>query len=423
MANNKIRIIVAHPGRQHSFRIATALKEKNLLFKYVTTVYDKENSLIMRIIKCFISKENRKRASKRRCPGLNDSDVVLFEQFLSFILLLVLRIDKTRKFSNALNDFISVRFQRKLAKYVLDNNVDIVISFDANSRELFRILKKEKPSVICIMDNAAPNRHYLYKTYNENIENCGPFTEGFKTFKYLVDEKSTLRFVEEIKLADYHIVASSFSRDALLYDGVPSSNIFVIPYGINSTLKCRPPKASADLKLNLLYVGRVDQRKGIYQILEAAKYLHNSNIIFNIVGPGVELMSDLFQPYKPYVNFHGPAYFEKLKEHYMSNDVFLFPSMGDGFGLVLLEAMAAGLPVIASKNSGGIDIIDEGINGFLIDSCNTKQLIEKINWFYHHLDQLPKMSINAYEAASQYTWERYDEQLVSVISNFKIINK
>lgn len=415
MDNNSYKIIVAHPGRQHSFRLATALKEKKLLFKYVTTVYDKKSSFLMKIIKCFISKQNRKRASDRSCPILTDLDVVLFEQNLSFLLLLVIRLDKTRKLANALNDYISVRFQRKLAKYAIRNKVDAVISFDANSQELFKILKKEAPSIVCIMDNAAPNRHYLYKIYNDNMAKCGPFTEGFKTFKYLVDEKSTERFAREIKLADYHIVASTFSKEALLYEGIDSSKVFVIPYGIVTNLECRPPKIIDDKKLNLLYVGRVDQRKGIYQILEAAKAISDPNIVFNIVGPGADLTPDLFVPYQKYVRFHGSAFFEKLKEHYTTNDVFLFPSMGDGFGFVLLEAMGAGLPVIASRNSGGPDVVKEGVNGFTIESCNTEALVESIKWFYEHLDQLPAMSRNAYETSKIFTWERYNEQLVKVI--------
>ena len=83
-----------HPGKQHSFRVASALKQSGLLYKYITTVYDKEDSIMMKLVKKFVNKENQKRASNRKCEGLKDEDVVLFETFLSLLLLLATRLDK-----------------------------------------------------------------------------------------------------------------------------------------------------------------------------------------------------------------------------------------------------------------------------------------------------------------------------------------
>lgn len=67
-----MKIIVAHPGRQHSFRVAKTLKESGMLYKYATTVYNKDNSLFMRFVKLFLSKDNLERARKRKCPSLLD---------------------------------------------------------------------------------------------------------------------------------------------------------------------------------------------------------------------------------------------------------------------------------------------------------------------------------------------------------------
>ena len=110
---DKPKVIVAHPGRQHSFRVAKALKEAGLLYKYVTTIYDKEDSVLMKVVKLFLNRENKRRASNRKCASLEDSDVVLMESFLSYILLFVYRVDKQQRFARWLNDFISKRFQIK----------------------------------------------------------------------------------------------------------------------------------------------------------------------------------------------------------------------------------------------------------------------------------------------------------------------
>ena len=205
------------------------------------------------------------------------------------------------------------------------------------------------------------------------------------------------------------------------YDGVSDNHIFVVGYGIDANRFIDEPRIYDKGKLNLIYVGEVNQRKGIYQICEAAKKLNNPNIEFNIIGTGYEAQKALLSPYEKYVTFHGPQYFEKLQNHLKHNHVFLFPSMGDGFGLVLLEAMAAGLPVIASYNSAGPDIVSEGDNGFLIDTCNENALVSKIKWFLNNQDKMQRMSKRAIETARLFTWERYESGIVNAVSN--IINR
>ena len=365
---DKPKVILAHPGRQHSFRVAKALKEAGLLYKYVTTVYDKEDSLLMKVTKLFLNKENKRRASNRKCASLDDKDVVLFESFLSYILLFLYRFDKKQHLARWFNDFISKRFQIKLAKFAIKQKADVVICYDANCLYCFEYLKLHAPHIKRVMDNAAPNRNYLNKIYTENKEKCGPFVDHLKTYKYLFDKDEAKRFADEISFVDYHIVASEFSKKALEYEGVPSDHIFVVAYGIDENRFISEPRTYENGKLNLIYVGEVNQRKGIYQICEAAKNLNNPNIEFNIIGAGYEAQKELLAPYEKYVTFHGQQYFEKLQAHLKHNHVFLFPSMGDGFGLVLLEAMAAGLPVIASYNSAGPDLVTEGVNGFLINA-------------------------------------------------------
>lgn len=421
MENKKLRVIVAHPGRQHSYRVATALKESGLLYKYVTTVYDKEDSFVMKLVKLLISKENSKRAANRRCPGLVDSDVVLFCNILSIIQLLLARLDNKRFIANKFGAYISKRFQVKLAYYAIKNNVDVVISYDTNSTVLFQILKEKAPQILRIMDNAHPNRHYLYKVYNEKLDKCGMFKKTLSACGYILDSANAKTFGEEIKLADYHIVASSFSEEALLYEGVDKSKIFKIPYGVDKNKFVTPKRDYISGKLNVMFLGEINQRKGIYQLLEAAKYINNKNIVFNIIGSGGEYYSELYAPYKEYVRFHGRIPFEDLLEQLSINHIFVFPTMGEGFGLVLLEAMAAGLPVITTPYCAGRDIVDEGSNGFIIDSCDTNDLIKKILWCYENLDKLEIMSNNARETAKKFSWERYNNGIVDAVKLSNII--
>lgn len=417
MENNELdyqKIIVAHPGRQHSFRLAEALERHDMLFKYATTVYDSSNSFWMKLTKLFIHGDNLNRANKRKMTTVDDSKIVQFCELLGLILLLVYRIDKSQRFARNFSKFVSNYFQRKLANYIIKNNIGIVISYDCNSSLLFDILKEKAPKVIKIIDDAHPNRNYLYKVYNDILETAGEFAKTYQACGYLTDKECAEAFGDESKKADLHIVASHFSMNSVLFNGFKEDQIILAPYGVSNT-SFKPTEKDYDQGLNVLFVGEVNQRKGIAQILESARQLKINgcnDIEFNIVGGGADLCSELYEPYKSVVHFRGRVSFVDLQKYYGLSHIFVFPSVGEGFGLVILEALAAGLPVITSRNCGGPDVIQDGYNGFLIDAGNTEQLTEKILWFYQHKELLPQMSNNAVQSVSQMTWEHYGDNLV-----------
>ena len=410
-------VIVAHPGRQHSFRVAKALKEGGLLFRYVTTVYNKDDSLLMRFVKLFLNKDNFQRGSKRKCPGLDDNDVIQFCELEGILLLALQRIDFTRILSNKVQRYVTNKFQRKLANYVIRNpQIEAVISYDTNSSVLFSILKDKVPHVKLIMDNAHPNRHYLYHSYHENWGCVGDFSKTLEACGYLMDSQNAEVYGEEARKADYHIVASSYSTQALVFDNISQNRIFKVPYGVDDNRFLKSNRSYSQEKLQVLFVGEVNQRKGIRQVLEAAKVINSDKVVFNIVGLGKEYCSELNSEYESYVHFLGRVPYEELLHQFSSSHIFLFPTMGEGFGLVLLEAMASGLPVITTENCGGKDIVVNEQNGFIIPVGDTKSIIDKVNWALTHPIQLQEMSIEAVNTARNYTWPAYEDGVRSAIS-------
>jgi glycosyltransferase involved in cell wall biosynthesis len=101
----------------------------------------------------------------------------------------------------------------------------------------------------------------------------------------------------------------------------------------------------------------------------------------------------------------------QLNQHYINANVFVFPSLVEGFGLVLLEAMACGIPVITTPNTAGPDIITDGVEGFIIPIRDVDALKEKIEWCYGHPAELAEMGRAARRKAEQLTWTRYQQQL------------
>tara|TARA_B110000208_G_C11775666_1_gene431941 strand:- start:234 stop:1508 length:1275 start_codon:yes stop_codon:yes gene_type:complete len=418
---NNYKVIIAHPGRQHSFRLASALKKHGHLYKYISTVYNKESSLLMKIGKIVLNNDNLRRLRNRKNNDLLDKEVVQFNELYGLFLLLILRLDSKKYLFNSLNNHLSKLFGKKVANYAIKNNVDAVICYDGSFCALtcFTILKEKAPNIIRIIDHAHPPRNFLHDVYKNLESSSKEFTLTYESCEYLTSESRLKKDAAEIDSAQKHIVASNFSIKALYYNNVCSGDICKVPYGVNHDVFHHINlKLDINKKINILFIGEINQRKGIKQILEAAKILSDQNFQFNLIGLGMSNHSELYKPYKNYVNFLGLVSFETLLGQLKSSDVFIFPSLGEGFGLVLLEALSSGLPVISSRNCAGPDLIEDGKNGFLIDAGDTSALVDKILWFQSNRDKLLEMSQYARQSSLKYTWETYEKKVVSGIEMF-----
>ena len=162
------------------------------------------------------------------------------------------------------------------------------------------------------------------------------------------------RLVDETTMAAHSLVASSFTRDTLVEHGTPSCAITVIPYGVDST-RFSPSPAPRDLSgpLRLLFVGRINQRKGIKYLLEALRLLNEPDqpaVHLTICGRVVDSL-ELFQPFAGQIEICPDVSHAELVAAYRAADLFVFPSVAEGFGHVLLESLACGLPVLSTTST------------------------------------------------------------------------
>lgn len=144
----------------------------------------------------------------------------------------------------------------------------------------------------------------------------------------------------------------------------------------------RQIRRSNDDQTRLLFVGHLQRRKGLEYLLHALAQCHAQNVSLDVVGDGPE--RDSCQCLAARLNlsnvrFHGFKQKDDLPQRYAAADVFVFPSLNEIFGLVMVEAAAAGLPIIASEFAGGVnDIVEHGKNGCLVDPTNVTNLAKYI---------------------------------------------
>ena len=98
------------------------------------------------------------------------------------------------------------------------------------------------------------------------------------------------------------------------------------------------------------------------------------------------------------------------------HDVFVFPSLFEGFGLVILEAMAQGLPVITTSHTVGPDIIEDGVDGFIVPIRSSEAIAEKLELLAADRPRLEAMREAAIATARRFTWENYRRRLAEVLA-------
>lgn len=219
---------------------------------------------------------------------------------------------------------------------------------------------------------------------------------------------------EECDRADMILVGSTFCRDTFTSVGISDHRIRVIPYGADiENFKPLPRKERNSEGLRVLFVGQIGQRKGISYLLQAAKRLCGSGFSFTLVGNIIGNNSAIV-PFTEYFE-HIPHLPRKdLPAVYNNHDVFLFPTLIEGMPLVVLEAMACGLPVITTPNGPG-DIIRDGQDGFIVPIRDVDAICNRLEFLRANPDLRVEMGKHARERAKEFSWEAYMNKIISFI--------
>jgi alpha-maltose-1-phosphate synthase len=224
---------------------------------------------------------------------------------------------------------------------------------------------------------------------------------------------------EELSLATDIIVASGFARGTLRTAGPLNARISVLPYGAPASRISRTESTRRDRKLRVLFVGALSQRKGLSYLVQAVERL-GPELELTLIGRRVSECRPLDAALRahrwiPSIS-HG-ALLEEMSRH----DVMVFPSLFEGFGLVILEAMSQGVPVIATPNTAAPDFISNGEDGFIVPIRDADAIAEKLEMLLLDRNLLAAMSNAAIRKAAQHSWEQYRCRLVAAV-RFALMN-
>ncbi|MBW3637077.1 MAG: glycosyltransferase family 4 protein [Armatimonadetes bacterium] len=211
---------------------------------------------------------------------------------------------------------------------------------------------------------------------------------------------------EELRLADAVFVASSFTRSTL--QGVPelTAPVYTAPYGAPSPSEAPPAQKSGSSRLRVIFVGSLSQRKGLSYLLDAVQMLRD-HVELTLIGlkTGAECA-----PLEAALREHrwiGSLPHAEILREMQQHDVLVFPSLFEGFGLVITEAMSQGLPVITTSHTAGPDVISDEQDGFIVPVRSAQAIAQKLELLITQPEVLHAMKMAAWQKAATCSWETF----------------
>jgi glycosyltransferase involved in cell wall biosynthesis len=220
------------------------------------------------------------------------------------------------------------------------------------------------------------------------------------------------RVDEEMRMADTILTNSSLVGRSLVEAGADSRKIMNVPLGADVTGMTPFNPWSPREKLRLIVSGQVSERKGSLLLIQAWKELHPPEAELHFYGGG-QLSKEKLAGLPASVVFHGNVDPETLRQAYRRSQVLVLPTLCDGFGMVVPEAMVQGCAVLATANAGAADWIEEGKNGWVVAAGNVGALREGLEKVLASRHQLDEMRAKAQETARQNTWGDFRKKLNS----------
>ncbi len=222
------------------------------------------------------------------------------------------------------------------------------------------------------------------------------------------------RLDREIEITDRVLLGSSFAADSFVAQGIAVDKLCVVPYGVDLQTFSPPAQPPAGKVFKVIYAGQLTQRKGLSYLLQGYQQFARADSELTLVGGqvgGPEPLRPFAHLFKHVPHQTRPA----LAERYRQSHVFVFPTLVEGMPLVVLEAMACGLPVIVTAN-GPAGIVRDGVDGFIIEQRSAQAVHEKLELLYRDRERCAAMGRNAARRAQEFSWRAYADGVVQEIN-------
>jgi glycosyltransferase involved in cell wall biosynthesis len=397
-----VKVLLAHPGTQHSYRLAAELERHDALLGFYTGVVFPPGGLVDLATRILPSKW-RRRVANRRIQGVSPRRL---HRRLAPETMAIWRGHRGND-AQEIWHRRAERFQCSIPNSAF-SDASAVVGFDTAAWILAtRCAQRGIPLVLDQSIGHPDAKLPFYAILQQRYPEWG---DGFAA------RWPEVRAAEQVEhdAATTIVAASAFTKQTLVEHGVDAAKVRVNPYGVDCTV-FNVGRRDSQRPLRFIFVGAVNARKGTPLLVDAWQKLAAANAELWLVGAASK------QAVSRISGLRGLTHFDRVPRAEVASlmqqcDVFVFPSYFEGFGLVLLEAMACGLPVITTTATAGPDIVTEGQDGWVIEPGDLEALLDRMNYCVEHPQVVRGMASQARATAERFTWAAYGDRWMQILA-------
>lgn len=409
---NKPRILISHPtGNQNVRNALASLVERDMLAEFWTTLaWDAQsgwNRLLPAGMRTLLERRAYREAPAERVKCVPSREMVRLSAGTTLLSGPLSRFltSGERPFS-----IIGVyrHFDGKVARCLRSLHPDAVYAYEGGALKTFREAKRL--GIKTIYEQTSSYWYWVRSLLAKEAERSPALAELLPN---LEDSAGHLEWKdEELSLADSVFVASEHVRRTLA-GAVREEKIRVVHYGAPSIRSREQVVTDPARALRVLFVGVLVQHKGIGYLLDAIDRL-GSQVELTLVGRRFHANARVDEACRRWRWFETLSH-SRVLDVMMESDVLVLPSLGEGFGLVVTEALACGLPVIVTPNVGASDLVRDGQEGFVVPVCSADAIVERLQTLIRDRQLLAAMSRRAQATAAENSWKSYRDNFADTL--------
>jgi glycosyltransferase involved in cell wall biosynthesis len=295
------------------------------------------------------------------------------------------------------------------------SGLDVLYGYEYGSLAMFESAKRQ--GIRTAYDLPSPEHDFVEKLLAPEFERFPELATPYRELVLEQHAERTDRRRREWELADLIIANSNFTADSWRAAGWSEKRVAVVPYGA-------PPithpfvKAAPDPTPRFLWAGTFSVRKGAHYLIDAVRSMaaiDSRGFTIDVHG-SVTLPVALLKNLPPQIRLLGSIPRGELFQKMRESDLLVFPTLCDGFGLVVNESFAQGLPVLTTRRAGAADLIREEENGWLVEPADAASLAEGLSRALDDRDKLALMREAAQLTAANWQWADYRREIAKAVT-------
>jgi glycosyltransferase involved in cell wall biosynthesis len=404
---------VAPPDQQ----AARALYEAGQLERFVTTVRDDPASAVQRVAAAAGSLVGRDLGARFRRRAVTEVpfDKVEAHPWGELLRLATGAVDRDGRLTDFVWERTEIAFERTVARG-LHAGLTGVYGYEHSSRFTFE--RARSLGIRVAYEMPAPEPRFVQHILEAEMIKFPELRTAYHRYTAKREDRRIARRLAEWRSADVVIAASAYTKRSFYLAGLDVEKVQVVPLGAPAAAgrdEALGAGGAPDGPPTFLWAGTFGIRKGAHYLLEAWRQGGFGRHARLKVFGAVALPDRVLHPLPEGVELCGSIPRPELMAHYRSSDALIFPTLCDGWGMVVTEAWSRGLPVITTDCAGAADLLRNGQNGLLIRAGDARAIAESLDWCLAHRGELRAMREAALATAKNWQWDAYRRTLAGVL--------